>query len=99
MVEGTCLESRHTFTGIGGSNPPLSAIHSLKNFLAYFLRYLFDMLRSYLGQRDSAKTWKHILEIEAYDLLVEGQAKRRGNDRALYKGGIVNKMLIARFCD
>src|SRR5438045_6992744 len=25
VVEGTCLESRHTFTGIGGSNPPLSA--------------------------------------------------------------------------
>src|SRR5438045_7731500 len=25
VVEGTCLESRHTFTSIGGSNPPLSA--------------------------------------------------------------------------
>src|SRR5579871_122090 len=25
VVEGTCLESRHTLTGIGGSNPSLSA--------------------------------------------------------------------------
>lgn len=24
MVDGTCLENRHTFAGIGGSNPPPS---------------------------------------------------------------------------
>ena len=28
MVDGTGLENRHTLTGIGGSNPSLSAIQS-----------------------------------------------------------------------
>ena len=34
MVDGTGLENRHTLTGIGGSNPSLSASY---NFLPRFL--------------------------------------------------------------
>jgi hypothetical protein len=45
VVETIRLESGHTLTGIGGSNPPLSAIFWLSNFLApYFHSNLEAML-------------------------------------------------------
>jgi hypothetical protein len=47
VVDGTGLENRHTLTGIGGSNPSLSAIESaLQRILSDLCRNV-DKLRQF----------------------------------------------------
>ena len=53
MVDGTGLENRHTLTGIGGSNPSLSASPLISAILAALDYQLTNKVKVFLPSRMS----------------------------------------------